>query len=116
MDISATYFHKMSVSRFGDTKDEWGGTKQAYVPIPALQFITCGYSQSSRTMNAIQTVTTNNITYNPKIFCDPTLDIKAGDRITVNYGSKVIGKFQAGEPYVYDSHQEVPLIKDNKNA
>lgn len=112
MGIEQTYFHKMSVSRAG-SGDSWDGDSTlTYAPVPLLQLITCAFSQSNRnTANASQTTAANTITYNPKIFCDPSLDIRAGDRITVNYGTRVIGTFQASEPYIYDSHQEIPLMK-----
>lgn len=115
MGIETTYFHTMSVSRMQDVVDQWGGTVQEYVPVPTLQVVACGYSQSKsggkKESNATQTESTNVITYNPKLFCSPILDIKAGDRITINFGIKVIGEFTASEPYIYNSHQEVSLLK-----
>lgn len=112
MGIESTYFHVMSVSRMQDVVDEWGGTVQEYAPVPLLQLIPCGYSQSKRNgTNATQTESANVVSYNPKVFCAALLDIKAGDRITINFGDKVIGEFTASEPYIYDSHQEVPLLK-----
>lgn len=112
MDITNTYFHTMSISRIQDIKNEWGGTVQKYVPIPIMQLIPCAFSQSSR--NGINTNIDNErnvIIYNPKIFCNPSLDIRAGDRIEVRFGARLLGEFEASEPYIYDSHQEVPLSK-----
>ena len=111
MGISSTYFHTLSVNRMGETTDQWGGTKQAYAPITSLQDIICGYSQGSRNKNTTQTETRNVISYNPKVFCDPSLDIKTGDRVTVNYEERVIGVFTTGKAYYYNSHQEVPLTE-----
>lgn len=111
MDISSTYFHLLSISRMAETTDEWGGTKQTYGPVTSLQNISCGYSQGSRNKNTTQTETRNVISYNPKVFCDSSLDIKTGDRVTINYGIRVIGEFTASEPYLYNSHQEVSLIR-----
>lgn len=111
MGIASTYFHTMDVSRLSDTEDEFGRTKQGYVLVDTLQNINCGYSQSSRGMNTIRTESVNIIEYNPKIFCNPTLDIKTGDRISVKYHTRDMGEFTAGEPYIYDSHQEIPLMK-----
>lgn len=111
LDISSTYFHSMSISRFQDTVNEYGITEQKYVPIPLLQLVPCGYSQSKREYNSTQTDNRNIIKYNPKIFCNPSLDIRAGDRIIINYNDRVIGEFTTSEPYIYDSHQEVPLLK-----
>jgi len=111
MGISSTYFHKLSISRMVETTDQWGGTSQKYGPVTSLQDIICGYSQGSRNKNTTQTETRNVISYNPKLFCDPSLDIKVGDRVTINYNTMVIGEFTASEPYLYNSHQEVSLIR-----
>ena len=109
--IGSLYKHVMSISRYQSTKDEWGKTKQIYVPIPSLQLVKCKYSQLGRGSNTTRTDSTNNIKYMPKIYCNPNLDIRAGDRITINYGTKVLGQFTAGDPYIYNGHQEVPVTK-----
>ena len=114
MGISSTYFHKLSISRMVETTDQWGGTSQKYGPVTSLQDIICGYSQGSRNKNTTQTETRNVISYNPKLFCDPSLDIKVGDRVTINYGTRVIGTYTTGKAYYYNSHQEVPLTEDGE--
>jgi len=111
MGIESTYFHTLSVNRLGNTVDEWGGTVQGYADVETLQDISCGYSQGSRSKNTTQTETRNVISYNPKLFCDPSLDIKTGDRITIKYSERTIGTFTSGKAYYYDSHQEVPLTE-----
>ena len=111
MGIESTYFHTLNVKRMGDTTDEWGGTIQGYADVPTLQDISCGYSQGSRSKNTTQTEIRNVISYNPKLFCKPSLDIKTGDRVTINYNERVIGEFTTSEPYLYNSHQEVSLIR-----
>ena len=111
MGIESTYFHTLSIKRMGEIVDDYGGTTQAYADVPTLQDIVCGYSQSSRSKNTTQTETRNVISYNPKLFCDPSLDIKTGDRVTIKYGIRIIGVFTTGKPYYYDSHQEVPLTE-----
>lgn len=112
MDISSTYFHTMSISRIQNTKDKYGGTMQKYMPIPILQLIPCAFSQNSRNgTNATQTESSNVVTYNPKVFCSTNLDIKVGDRISIINNSRPLGEFTASQPYYYDSHQEVTLLK-----
>lgn len=111
MSIASTYFHTMDVSRLTDTEDDFGRTNQKYMPVLELQNINCGYSQSSRNMNTTRTESNNIIEFNPKVFCNPTLDIKTGDRISIKYHTRDMGEFTAGSPYIYDSHQEIPLMK-----
>jgi len=114
MGISSTYFHTLSVNRMVETTDQWGGTSQKYGPVTSLQDKSCGYSQGSRSKNTIQTETRNVITYNPKLFCDPSLDIMTGDRITIKYGERTIGTYTTSKAYYYNSHQEVPLTEDGE--
>lgn len=109
--ISTLYRHLMSVSRIQDVEDEWGRTKQGYHPIPSLQLVKCKYSQLGRGGNTTRSESTNTIKTIPKVYCHPSLDIRAGDRIVINYGTKILGNFTAGEPYIYASHQEIPITK-----
>lgn len=110
MNIKSTYFHKMTVNRIQDIEDEWGGTKQGYSPVEPLILIPCAFSQSSRnSKNTKRTESENVIKYSPKIFCDPTLNILAGDRIEIMFNTRKIGEFTTSEPYLYSTHQEITL-------
>lgn len=123
MGIESTYFHVMNISRIGDKEETDGSTVQDYVKVPLLQLLPCGYSQSKRNvMNAEQTDSVNKIVLVPKIFCDPALDVRVGDRLEVHFKIKTaagftlkkIGDFQASEPLLYDSHQEIPLLGEGE--
>lgn len=112
MSIESTYFHKMNISRLQDNVDEWGGTNQKYEPIPIMQLLPCAFSQSARnSTNTVRTESVNVVSYNPKIFCSLNLDIRAGDRIEIIFNSRSLGEFTASEPYLYPTHQEIPLMK-----
>lgn len=112
MAIESTYFHTMSVSRLTRKKNTHGATVQEYTAIPILQLVPCAFSVSkSSSINTTRSNTNNTIVYEPKIFCNPNLDIKAGDRIEVLFNTRNLGSFTAGVPYIYSSHQEVPLKK-----
>lgn len=45
-----------------------------------------------------------------KLFCRPTIDIQVGDKLMITY-SGITKEFEAGEPFPYKSHLEVPLTK-----
>ncbi len=110
--IESTYFHIFSVERLQPIENEWGTTETSYQPVTSLQDIECGFSQASRNnINTTRTESTNIISYNPKIFCNSEFEIVAGDRITVKFGTRNIGVFTASEPYIYETHQEIPLLK-----
>ena len=110
MNIKSTYFHSMTVLRIQDIENEWGSTKQEYTPVESLMLIPCAFSQSSRnSKNTKRTESENVIKYNPKIFCDPELNILAGDRIEIVFNTRKIGEFTTSEPYFYSTHQEITL-------
>jgi hypothetical protein len=45
-----------------------------------------------------------------KLFCDKTLDIPAGARITVTRDGRVFDYAKSGEPGVFTVHQEIELV------
>lgn len=115
MNITSTYFHTFSLSRISGTTDEWGKEVEGYQPVETLQGQSCAYSQfSRRRKNQTQTSDVDKINYTNKIFCDPILDIKAGDRLTVFLGAKKIGEFTASVPAYYSTHQEVSLTREDE--
>ena len=115
MNITNTYFHHFSLSRIESVTDEWGKEKEGYKPVENLQLIPCGFSQRSRSRkNAEQTESVNVIEHTEKIFCDPTIEIRAGDRITIFLKTRDLGEFTASEPFIYDTHQEIPVYKKDE--
>ena len=48
-----------------------------------------------------------------KLFCRPTVDIKVGDKLVITYNGRT-ETFEAGEPYPYKSHQEIPVTKKER--
>ena len=48
-----------------------------------------------------------------KLFCRPAVDIKVGDKLVITYNG-ITGEFEAGEPYPYKSHLEIPLTKKER--
>lgn len=115
MDINSTYFHSMSISRYSTTTDEWGKEVSEWNSVPALQLIPCALSQNNRnSTNTTQTESRNNILSNPKIFCNPNLDIRAGDRIEILFQGRYLGQYVSSMPYLYPTHQEIPLLLEGE--
>lgn len=74
--------------------------------------IPCRISKQSLSKNN-QTDTINKIIYEIKLFINPKLEILQGDIVQVTkFGSTV--KYLAGEPFLYSTHQEVLLNKEDK--
>ena len=112
--ISSTYFHKFSVNRMGYVTNEFGQEVPDYAPVETLQNLKCGFSQfskSKKNQSDSMTDTANVIVNTPKLFCSPEFELKIGDRITIYSGSRNVGEFVADYPYIYPTHQEVPLYR-----
>lgn len=67
----------------------------------------CRISQRSLATNA-QTDAQNSIQYETKLFIAPEVDIMQGDLLEVTRGG-VTRKYNAGEPFLYPTHQEVSI-------
>mgnify|MGYP001190349991 FL=1 len=72
----------------------------------------CRISQRALAANA-QTESVNPIAYETKLFIAPELEIKQGDVIEVTRGA-VTRKYTAGEPFIYPTHQEVSIQRDDE--
>lgn len=111
MNIESTYFHEFCLSRTQDIKNEWGATEQVFALVPSLQFIKCAFSQINRKYSSEQKQS-NRITYEAKLFCDASLDIRPGDWLQIYCKDKLLGEYKASVSFLYDSHQEVGLLRE----
>jgi hypothetical protein len=57
-----------------------------------------------------QSETTAAIVQSTKLFCDNTIEIKAGSKIIVNRDGQTFEYKQSGEPGVFSVHQEIVLV------
>jgi len=110
--LESTYFDLATVYRKQPNEDEDGITSNTYTPVH--ENIKCALSK--KTLKATnQTDTSNNIEYESHLFLDPSILIKAGDKIIIVIGANSESRtMYSGEPFVYSSHQEVPLMRDER--
>lgn len=107
--IEKMYTDRCTISRYQDYKDPV--TKET-----RLQLVTvyedhaCRISQRALGSNN-QTEVQNDIAYETKLFIAPELAIKQGDVIEVTRG-EVLRTYEAGEPFLYSTHQEVSLQRE----
>ena len=105
--LAQTYYHTATIKRpkhttrgyFDDYKEEI-----VYEDIPCAISFTQGSTEDL-------TDTTQPIQYIAKLFARPEIEVKEGDIVLAN----VLGhdyEFRAGEGYSYQSHIEVPLIRN----
>lgn len=81
--------------------------------VPVAEGVACALSQkSSGSLTVVESAGQTQSSYT--LFCDPSADIKAGDRlkITTSLGQSFI--LFAGRPFVYVSHAEIPLTEEKR--
>lgn len=105
-EIERLYEDACTIYRYQDTTDpDTGETVQKPVAVYLDQ--PCRLSQKALGTNG-QTDAQNDIRYETKLFIAPEIEIKQGDMIEVTRGT-VTRKYEAGEPFLYPSHQEVSI-------
>lgn len=109
--LRTLYAHTFNVNRYMEITENYIDRKGIF-PVEELQGVRGRFSQSYGNMNAVQSSTLNEVVREDKLFCDYDLDIRCGDRIEIFYRGKSLGRFQAGDPYPYTKHQEVPLTRE----
>lgn len=111
--IEQTYFDTCSIWRMGNVLQANGSYKQQrqqiYVDVP------CALSMGSRP--AINSITDkmynreevlNQVHSQDKLFLNPSYVVQQGDEVIVSRNGRTITA-QLGNPFIYDSHQQVVL-------
>jgi len=118
--IEKLYEDRCTISRFGPKKQPNGSTKNELYAVYTDK--PCRISQKSLGSNG-QTESANNISYETKFFISPDLEILQGDALKITRGRitasgwEPIGaekEYKAGEPFPYQTHQEVSLQRKDK--
>jgi hypothetical protein len=106
--IESSYDHKFTYTYYTQEKVE-GETKQTK---HTSDLNLCGFSQGSSSITTSPMF--DFLKRTPKLFCNPSIEVNAGSIITVYKGDGTIalGVFTAGKSFIYNTHQEVPLLED----
>ncbi|OAB46547.1 ABC transporter ATP-binding protein [Paenibacillus antarcticus] len=108
--IEKLYEDKCTISRYGPVKQPNGSTKhELYVVYTDMP---CRISQKSLGANG-QTESANTISYETKLFISPDIEVKQGDTIKVTRGT-LEHLYTAGEPFPYQTHQELSIQRSVK--
>ena len=111
--IELLYEHNCNVRAYEKYKDTvTKETKIGINPVPKYENEPCKVSQKILGKNN-QSDTTNEVTYEIKLFISPEIDIHQGDEVEATQFARTT-KYKAGESFIYASHQEVILSKDGK--
>lgn len=109
-DIIATlYWDIMDIYRKEKVKNPNTGITN-FEEVLKYSGIKCELDKGSETQIAGETGTASLVA-SYKLFCRPTVDIKAGDILVITYNGGRTETFEAGDPYPYKSHIETPVTK-----
>lgn len=112
--IESTYKGTCNVYEYGKYTDP--ETEEMIVdlsPNPIHENIPCKLSK--KTINPTnQTEMANTIQYSPVLFINPDITIKPGSRIIVTQNGVTREFEQSGEPFVYETHQEIVLQRTDR--
>lgn len=107
--VARTFTMSAKIERSQSYKDENNFTKHGNETVYAS--MPCTIQRSSR-RNSSQTEGPNEIEYDTVLIHSPSYLVKAGDKVTVTYPNGEASTFDAGEPFYFESHHEVPLIRE----
>lgn len=107
--VSQLFTDKLDIYRHTAEQNEDGTIKTGLPTTPLYSNIPCRIS-FSRTIDLTTDLTINKLPIHliPKVFCDTSIDIKAGDYIIITRNNTEY-KGIAGKPNMYETHQEVSL-------
>ncbi|MBD9947506.1 hypothetical protein [Enterococcus faecalis] len=109
--LAATYFDTCVIERMSDIENtESGITEQVYFPIHVGK-LPCAFSQGSMgNLPVIENKEAFNISYEEqKLFLEPNIKVKKGDRITITQGTGQKHVLFSKKHFYYPSHIEVVL-------
>ena len=111
------YTDRMDITSVRQGEDEDGATVNSYPTQPQQVDIPCRISLSSKDAPKEKEELYNKVETYPIIFCSPSVDVNAGDKITVrrlDSEGKVYETYEgmlsiSGKPNKYETHQEFVL-------
>lgn len=111
--LESTYFDTAKIIRYKEVETISGITRLEEIEICDIKCaLSKGNSQIGYVIRQDQDIN-YHISYNLVMFCNPTINIKPGDKVIINQMGRDL-EYIAGEPFKYPSHQEVPLTRKDE--
>ena len=104
--LESTYFDRCTIKRKEKIKNPNTGVTETVEKIIA-ENVKCALSKSDNQVMSGEGV--GNLSFNHKLFLNPSIDIKEGDTVEVDRMGK-ISIYLASKPFYYSSHAEVIVI------
>jgi hypothetical protein len=107
--IESTYKGICTIWEYVSIEDEdTGETITSPEPVPVHENIPCKVSKKTISPVSSSEIA-NTIKYEPVLFINPNIEIKAGSRIVVTQHEVTREYERSGEPFPYVTHQEIVL-------
>lgn len=107
--IESQYKGLCTIYEYIETEDpDTGETIVSPEPVPVHENIPCKLSKKT-IAPANESEIANTIKYEPVLFISPDIEVKAGSMIEVTQHGVTRKYVRSGEPFVYDTHQEIVL-------
>lgn len=103
--LESTYFDRCNIKRKEKIKNPNTGVTET-VDVIIAEDIKCALSKSDNQVMSGEGV--GNLSFNHKLFLNPSIDIKEGDTVEVTVMGK-ISIYLASKPFFYSSHSETLL-------
>ena len=103
--LESTYFDRCTIKRKEKIKNPNTGVTETVEKIIA-ENVKCALSKSDNQVMSGEGV--GNLSFNHKLFLNPSIDIKEGDTVEVTVMGK-ISIYLASKPFFYSSHSETLL-------
>ena len=104
--LESTYFDRCTIKRKEKIKNPNTGVTET-VEVIIAENVKCALSKSDNQVMSGEGV--GNLSFNHKLFLNPSIDIKEGDTVEVDRMGK-ISIYLASKPFCYPSHIEVIVI------
>lgn len=107
--IESQYKGLCTIYEYVEIEDpDTGETIVSPEPVPVHENKPCKLSK--KTISAADgTEIANTIKYEPVLFINPDIEVKAGSNITITQHGVTKEFKRSGEPFVYETHQEIVL-------
>lgn len=114
--ISSTYTDIMDIYRHVEVMNTDGTSGIQISQMPLYTGIKCRISFENRDASNTISEDTNPINLQIKIFCEPSVDIKKGDKLIVyrnDDNGNIMSSYEgiANLPFVYTTHKEIEITE-----
>ncbi|MFV0497486.1 MAG: hypothetical protein ACK5L0_04835 [Candidatus Fimivivens sp.] len=111
--LASTYHDRADIYRSGAAENPDTAQMEPFATQVAAGVV-CALSQSKSGSHTVSDGA-GSTSESHVLFCDPAIDITAGDRLEITTATGRAFTLWAGQPFVYVSHAEIPLTGEQRS-